>query len=161
MKVINPFVYFFVLFLFIFFLLALFFFSSKPLCAPCVKWEMCLGKDGHKYSEYISRDSWEGLEKRNPSCGTAEYFCELLFTSCWTSFHLFTFYCASYIPDKSLFIHVQGRNNSFYSWAQSSSELSPVLLVLPGWYGCTRKKYNTVPLVHKHTVSSQLSHSLH
>lgn len=100
-------------FIFIFFSSSrTFFFSLKPLCAPCVKWEMCLGKDGHKY---ISRDSWEGLEKRNPSCRTAEYFCELLFTSCWTSSHLFTFYFASYVPDKSLFIHMQGWNNSFYS----------------------------------------------
>lgn len=58
--------------------------------------------------EYISKDSSERLEKRNPSCGTAGYFCELPFTSCSTSSHLFTFlFCIIYL--KQVPIHLRGR----------------------------------------------------
>lgn len=40
--------------------------------------KMCPGES----SEYISENSWEGLEEQIPGCGRAGDFCELVSTSC-------------------------------------------------------------------------------
>lgn len=80
----------FIIYLFLPAIIILFFFKNYYALDVSSE-KMCLGEDAHKYSEYISKNSWEGLEKRNPSGGTAGYFCELLFTSCRTSSHIFAF----------------------------------------------------------------------
>lgn len=125
-KLINPFVYFVVLFF-----SAIFSFSFLNHCALDVSSEkMCLGEDAHKYSEYISKNSWEGLEKRNPTCGTAGYFCELLFTSCWTSSHLFTFiFCITYLKQGPIHL-CGGLELQFFQLSTAFT----VFLILPRWY---------------------------
>lgn len=55
-------------------------------CPRCVKRDPAPGWGGVRC---ISKNSWEGLEKLNPSCGTAGCFCELLFTLCWTSHFIY------------------------------------------------------------------------
>lgn len=74
--------FFFFLFIYLFQRLLFYLFILNYYALDVSSEKMCLGEDAHKYSEYISKNSWEGLEKRNPRSGTAGYFCELLFTSC-------------------------------------------------------------------------------